>query len=247
MTVEQKIQISEPREVIVPVIYSCPGSIERLGEVACNGYVKIYNVLTSVDFAAMGEVAPDVAKDVVSLRTVGQLVNSTFTFSPDIDSIRTEFLVPLLTSISNLKQLSNMSREDDDYLEKTQVAYSSLLTTSFDSAIKIQKMAPEAFENMNDIALGSLLAYLGAETAGDEVISRTQPPWFKEVVAPIIREAGVLSIDLVLNGSETPLEDRLQRFMDMEQQVTAAVIRLCRQSPTANANECIEALNTPSI
>lgn len=140
--------------------------------------------------------------------------------------------------------MSEMTADDDGYLEKTRETYSTLLITSLDSAIKIQKMAPEAFKNINNIALGSALAYLGAEGAGDAVISRKQPPWFEEVVAPVIREVGVLSIDLILNGSETPFDARLKRFMDMERQVSNAITRLCKESPTANQNECLNALSS---
>lgn len=230
-------------EVIIPRVTTCPTSIGALGESYCQSYIQLFNALTSIDYQAMGQVAPDVARDVVSVSTLGQLLRGAFLFSPDVDSIRVEFLLPILRSISQIRDLTQKPETDSDYLLVTRETYSNLIVTSIDSVIKIQKMAPQALSGMGDIALGSALAYIGVETLGDARISKNQPPWFQEVIAPIIREVGVLMIDLVLNGSNTSFEDRLHRFIDMEAQVTAAVVRLCRSSTTSNFNECTAALN----
>jgi hypothetical protein len=189
-------------------------------------------------------VGKGVALDVVSFNTVSTVIKSFFTFEPDIDSIRENFLIPLLKSLKKVSVLDELKRKHEEkvYLTHVQSAYSTLFVVSLDSVVKIQKMAPEAFENLNGVAIGSALAYLGQESVGDAIISKDQPAWFTEVIAPIIRELGVLSIDLVLNGSGTPMQERIQRFSRMQTQVKNAIVRLCKDSKTANQNQCLNAL-----
>jgi hypothetical protein len=241
----QVLKIDEPKEEIRIPVFACPGLIKPFGKGACKAYVAVYNTLATIDFKAMGRIGPQVAGDVISVSVVMDLVKNFFSFEPDVDSIRDQFLVPILKAVRAVNKLPMYKNQDESlYLEQTRYAYSGLLTTSLDSVLKIQKMAPEAFENMSQLALGSALAFLGSEQMGDAVISHKQPEWFRQIVAPIIREVGIAAIDLVLNGSKTPFEARLQRFARMETQVQDAVTRLCKISKTVNENQCYAALNS---
>ena len=100
---------------------------------------------------------------------------------------------------------------------------------------------PEALGDLGQTGFGVLLAYVGMTSLGDEVIGSNQPDWFVEIVSPIIREFGILSLDLVMNGSETPLQERINRFIAMEEQVQTAIARICRKS-SVSSNQCMEVL-----
>ncbi len=141
------------------------------------------------------------------------------------------YLVPLLKAIAKIKK------------QKTQAAYSNLLVTSIVTLLKTQKMMPEAGLSAGKSSLGVLLPYLGANGTADKLIGSGQPPWFEQLISPIIREFGVITLDIVLNGSNTPMSQRIERLIAMEQQVSDAVRRLCRASPSSAQNECLAALN----
>ena len=220
----------------------CPVYVRVAG--ACELYNNVLAVLTSIDYAAMGEVGGGVASDVMSGTTVVNLAVSVFKFKPEVDQIRSQYLVPMLKAIGQLKKLKRINPQDRElYLQQSRQAYSNLIITTLDTLLKTQKMLPEAALSANATVLGSALAYVGMNSAGDRVIALGQPAWVRELLAPIIREYGVLAIDLLMNGSNTPLQKRIDRFIAMEAQLKNAVAKICKQSAASAQNECKEALN----
>lgn len=200
----KSIEISEPLEMIHVEIKTCPTLVAKMGAAPCKVYVAVYNTLTAVDFATFGKIAPDIAKKVISVNEIIGLIKGYWTFKADIDAIRDDYLIPLLKAIKGVEKLKELSLQEETlYLERSASAYAELISTSMKTIVKTQKMMPQAFENMNHLALGSALAYLGQESLGDKVISHKQPPWFEEIVAPVVREMGVLTFDLILNGTNT--------------------------------------------
>lgn len=220
----------------------CPVLVRVTG--ACELYNGVREVLASIDYSAMGEVGSGVASDVMSGGTVVNLAVSVFKFKPEVDQIRSQYLVPMLKAIGQLKKLKRINKQDRElYLQQSRIAYSNLMITTLDTLLKTQKMLPEAALSANATVLGSVLAYVGMNSAGDRVIALGQPAWVRELLAPIIREYGVLAIDLLMNGSNTPLQKRIDRFIAMEAQLKAAVAKICKASPKSAQNECHEALN----
>ncbi len=208
----------------------------------CNPYGYTIDVLGAIDFNAIGEAGPAVANNVVSVKNIVSILKSFITFSPDINSIRDNFLVPLLVSIKQLKSLNQLDTSNHFiYIDETTAVYSNLINTSLSSVLKAQKMMPEVITSLAPHGLGILLAYVGAEEAGDELIARKQPKWFKEIVSPIIREFGVLTIDIIMNTSGSSMEDRIARYMGMEQQLRDSLVRLC-ENPSSSKNDCKRAL-----
>lgn len=220
----------------------CPLAINVLR--ACDLYNGIYAAMTSIDYAAMGEVGPAVASEVMSGTTIVNLATSVFKFKPEVDQIRSQYLVPMLKAIGQLKKLNKIDKKNRElYLQQSKIAYANLTITTLDTLLKTQKMLPEAALSANATVLGSVLAYVGMNSAGDRVIALGQPAWVRELIAPIIREYGVLAIDLLVNGTNTPLQKRIDRFMAMEAQLKDAVAKICRSSPKSAQNECKEALS----
>lgn len=220
----------------------CPVYVKMTG--ACELYNNVLAVLTSIDYSAMGEVGGGVASDVMSGTTIVNLAVSVFKFKPEVDQIRSQYLVPMLKAIGQLKKLKRINPKDRElYLQQSRLAYSNLMITTLDTLLKTQKMLPEAALSANATVLGSALAYVGMNSAGDRVIALGQPAWVRELLAPIIREYGVLAIDLLMNGSNTPLQKRIDRFIAMEAQLKNAVAKICKQSAASAQNECKEALN----
>lgn len=220
----------------------CNFAIKAIGQ--CELYNGIYAVLAGIDYRAFGEVAPGVASDVMSVSTVVKLVKSAWFFKPRVDTIRDEYLVLLIKSIAQLKALKTADQKNRAaYLQQARQTYSNLIITAVDSILKTQKMAPEALGSLSGTAIGSVLAYLNLNSAADYAIALGNPPWFRELVSPIIREIGQLSLDLVLNGSGTPLQARIDRFLAMEAKLKETVRRICASSPTSAQSECAAAWN----
>jgi hypothetical protein len=237
---KMSISVVPPLNVPFVSMEDCPFIVKSIN--GCRIYVNTYNALYSIDFKAFGTVGPGIAKDILSVQTIMTLIKSFWSFDPDIEEIRKYYLVPILKTIKNIKRLPLLDKNSSGYLSKTQVIYTDLIVTSVDSLFKTQKMMPEAIENLGATGLGVLLAYIGAEDAGDGLISKNQPPWFKELVAPIIREFGIVAIDLIMNGTKTSLEKRLKRFTDLESDLTESIRRICINSADSQ-NECLNALN----
>lgn len=238
--VNKKIKVMPPQNIPSATEADCGSIVVKAG--LCKVYVHVYNALSAIDFRAFGEAGPQIAKDVISFNTVFGLAKSIWIFDPDIDQIRKYYLVPILSAIKDLKALKEHDRKDyPEYIEQTRSAYSNLIYVSIDSALKTQKMIPEAMPTLGASSFGVLQAFIGAHEVGDRVISVNQPPWFEELVAPIIREFGILSVDLVVNGSETPLQDRIDRFISMENEIRESISKICRRSPESQ-DECLKAL-----
>lgn len=220
----------------------CPWAVSALGTGVCDIYKGIYDVLAGIDYSAFGEVGPSIVSDVVSFNTVFKLTKSVWFFKPDVDSIRKEYLLPLIKSIGQLKAVRRADPKNREaYLQLTRSTYSNLIVTAMDSVLKTQRMMPEALPSLGKTGLGAVLGYLEMNKAADYAIAKGQPKWFRELIAPIIREVGALTLDLILNGSNTPLEKRINRFLALEVQLTETVQKICKQSPTVAQNECAEA------
>ena len=237
---DQVIYISP--DAVPPVKpFVCPSAVVLTK--TCGVYEPVYTALASIDYAAFGKVGPDVVKDVMGVKSILGLVDNVLGFEPDVDSIRSDYLIPLLKMVKKLKNLSELDQSNEEqYLLQTRKTYVYLTKTSIGTVAKTQKIIPDALPGLAQTGLGSLISFLGSDSLGDKVIARKQPAWFKQIVAPVIREVGVLSIDLLLNGSETPLQDRINRFLTMEDQVVRAVTRLCKSAKGSAKNECKEAL-----
>lgn len=240
---KQQISIRMINTPAAPVS-ACPSAARLSG--LCELYTGINGAIMAIDFRAIGEIGPQVAKDVASVSTVLNLARSIWNFKPDVEQVRSKYLIPMLKAIGQMKALRKSPREPrDEYLKRAQSAYSNMIITSLDVNFKTQKMMPEALVSTGKLAIGSFLAYLGLNGPADRLISSNQPPWFKELIAPIIREMGAASLDLLLNGNNTPYEVRMNRILAMEVQIKNAVRRLCQASPTAAQSECTAALNQP--
>jgi hypothetical protein len=217
----------------------CPWAVTEAG--MCVAYVHIYNALSSIDYKAFGQSGPYIAKEVLSFNTAFRLTRSVWSFEPEVDQIRKFYLVPLLKLMKQLNALNTIDKNSASYISQTQKVYTNLVVTSVDTILKTQKIMPEMTYNLGQTSFGVLLAYIGMQKTGDKVIGRGQPKWFTEIVSPIIREFGIISIDILLNGSKTPLADRIHRLTEMEAQVQAAVIKICKES-SVSRNECLVAI-----
>lgn len=217
----------------------CHTVIEKVG--ACPVYIGIFETLASIDFTAFGKAGPGIFSDVVSIETILKLTLSILRYSPDVDTIRTEYLVPLLKAMSQLRKWSQSQQGGSEYVEETRQVYSNFLITAIDTGLKTQKMIPDAI-NPKNAGFGILLGYIGADRAGEAFIGASQPPWFTQIVAPVIREVAEVLVDTVLNNSEASLKERIGRVLETEARVRDAVLRLCKES-NSSQNECMAALN----
>ncbi len=229
------IRISRPKNIPYVSLETCPTLIKKMN--GCAPYVNVYNAMSSIDFKQLGEVSEEVAKEILSVKTGGRLLKSYWDFDKGIDDIRTEYLVPLLQLI---KQFKDSSHLDLERLEAKEL-YTTLIYRMMDTSIKTQVLAPEAIENMGVTSLGVLFAYIGAQNIGDNLIAHKQPKWFKEIVSPVIREIGITAIHFVDHESKETIEERVNRFLDLEQDLRASIKRICLDSK--NQNECLKALN----
>lgn len=222
---------------------SCPAVAKLAGQTVCDLYKGIYDTLSAIDFNALGEVGPGVSAEVLNFNTVFELAKSVAFFRPGVDQIRNKYLVPVLKSIHQLKALKTADQKHRArYLAETQTAYVNLIITTLDTVLKTQKMMPEALAGAGTTSLGVFLAYGGLNTAGDWVIGKGQPLWYKQIVSPIIREFGVVLLDILLNGTGTPMQQRIDRLIAMEEQIQDAISRICSSSKTLAESECSEAM-----
>ncbi len=231
---ERAILVKRPKNIPYVTLETCPNIIKKVK--GCHPYVNFYNALASIDFTDLGEIGEDVAKEVISVKTGLKLVQSLWEFDKGIDAIRTQYLVPLLKTINGLQELQHLDKKS----EESKLIYSDLIYRIVDSTVKTQLLSPEAIESLGITGLGVLLAYVGAQDLGDSVIAYKQPKWFREIISPVIREIGIAGISLIDHESEESFDTRVQRFIELKEDIRESIKRICHNSE--NKNECLDAL-----
>lgn len=235
----QIITLNSPAVEVAEEISTCPRAIELISDMACRGYIAIYNTLTSIDFKSMGKAGPDIAKKVINPKTVIKIVKGFLGFKISVPKVRDEFIIPIFKTVRQLKRLKEYrGLEEEIYLEQTATAYSDLIITSIDSIAKIQKMVPESFKDIENIALVGAILMMSPDTTNPD-----KPKWFKDIVMPVVGEFGALSLELIYNSSRTDLESRIENFIDLEEKLNTAAVKLCKHGNSVEEErKCIAEL-----
>lgn len=246
---EQQISVIPPKDFAADTSnVDCPAAVRFAN--MCEIYSGVFGTLSAIDFSSLGEVAPLVASDVVSVSTAFSLSKSVLIFKPSVDQIRDNYLLPALSAIGKVKALKKIDRNNKTlYLDKTREAYSNLIITAVDVTFKTHTLVPEMTEefiketfgaNLKQ-SLGLVLSYLGAHRMGQKLSG--QPAWVGELITPAAKNFLMLSLDLVFNNSNSSFMERIERFLSMEEQLKTIIVKLCDKSPTNGKNECLSALN----
>lgn len=221
---------------------SCPTVVSMAN--LCGIYVGTYDTLSAFDYSAVGEAGPAIAKDVASMSTAFKLAKSAMTFKGEIEQIRTQYLVPALNMIGQLKALKRADQKNRAaYIDQTTKVYSNMIVTTVDTLLKTQKLIPEAIEDhLKKTALGMSLQYIGLGRVGGDQLAN-QPRWVSDLLTPLVIKSTKLYADVLFNSSQTPLATRIDQIFTLEEDLRIIIKRLCDSSPTDGKNECLAALN----
>jgi hypothetical protein len=228
------ITIFQPENEIKVPVTTCPSTVKSMGDMACRTYITLYNTILSIDFGTLGEVAPKIPPELLTAGNIIDLVKAKLTYKPSLKAIRDEILIPLVVTIYKLKRLNHFEGSRLDYVNVAAEVYAEAIITALEATIKIHSTAPELV-----LAMAPTLTIFAviASSSNESDTGFNQSKDYKNNIEPTIQNITSLLLDVIFNGSKTPLNYRLELLVDSAENINSVVEHLCRKD---RSDECEE-------